>query len=94
MEGKSSFQRSTFCYVYLPNVRAKLPDDDSEFENFSPNYRKFAIECNLVRFPKTYEIWVFLEEKIGCFRKEPVFSKSINVAYLLLNANQMMFFFS
>ena len=47
MEGKSSTQRGAFSYVYLSIVRAEWPENDSEFIIFlSPNYNKFAVECD------------------------------------------------
>ena len=47
IEGKSSTQRERFFFnVHLPIVRAEC-QDDSKVENLSsPNYRKFAVECD------------------------------------------------
>ena len=47
MEGESAIELVAFFKVYLPIVQAKRLEDDSEFEIFStPNYSKFAEECD------------------------------------------------
>ena len=72
MEGKSSTQNAEierFFKTFLPienvrcvkkSVRCSMVLNLKTF--LSPNYSKFAVECDWLRFLKTYEFWGFFEK--------------------------------
>ena len=99
MKGKSSTQNTQserFFYVYLPIVRTECPD--SEFESFlSPNWRKFAIECDWNSKISQIRTKSFFEKKLGSqvFSQlfSQLFSQVFNKYYNFIRILQQFFTF-
>ena len=88
MEGKTSTQRKRFftltCQIKIFESECPCPvrqNDDSQFDNFlSPNYSKFAIECDRnSKNSQTVQNLAFFKKKLEFF------SKSVKVANLIQN---------